>query len=46
MEDLGIDGKILDLKETGWKVVDQIHVAQNGDLWWAVVNTVMNLQVP
>jgi hypothetical protein len=28
------------------EVVDWIHLAQYRDQWWAVVNTVMNLQVP
>jgi hypothetical protein len=26
--------------------VDWIHLAQDKDRWWAVVNTVMNLRVP
>jgi len=37
--DLGVDG-------IGCEVVDCIHLAQNRDLWQAVVNTVMNLRVP
>jgi hypothetical protein len=36
----------MDLKETGWEGVDWIRVAQDTDLWRALVNTVMNLQVP
>jgi len=35
-----------DLKEIGWEGVDWILLAQNRDQWQAVVNTVMNLQVP
>jgi hypothetical protein len=34
------------LKETGWESTDWIDVAQDVDLWWALVNTVMNLCVP
>jgi hypothetical protein len=26
--------------------VDWIHMAQDRDLWWDLVNTVMNLQIP
>jgi hypothetical protein len=33
----------LDLRETGLEGVDLINVAQDRDQWWAVVNTVMNL---
>jgi hypothetical protein len=32
--------------EIGWKGMDWIHLAQDRDRWWALVNTVMNLQVP
>jgi hypothetical protein len=32
--------------ETGWDSVDWIDVAQDRDQWRALVNTVMNLQVP
>ena len=48
LEDLGIDGMII-LKwniQIGWDITDWIDLAQDGDKWWAVVNTVMNLQVP
>jgi hypothetical protein len=34
------------LRETGWKVVDWMHLSQDMDQWWAVVNTIMNLRVP
>jgi len=36
----------MNLRERGLKVVDWIHLAQNRDLWWAVVNTAINLRVP
>jgi hypothetical protein len=36
----------MDLREIGFGDVDWIHLAQDGDRRWAVVNTVMNLQVP
>jgi hypothetical protein len=33
----------MDPKEIGWKGVDWIHLAYDGDQWWAVVNIVMSL---
>jgi hypothetical protein len=36
----------MDLREIGWEGVDWIHLTQNGDQWWALVNMVMNLRVP
>jgi len=36
----------IDLKDRGWEGVDWIHLDQDRDQWWAVVNMVMNLQVP
>jgi hypothetical protein len=30
----------MDLREIGWEVVDWIHLAQDRDQWWAVVNKV------
>jgi hypothetical protein len=36
----------MNLRETGWEGVDWIHLAEERDQWWAVVNTVMNLQIP
>jgi hypothetical protein len=36
----------MDLKEIGWESVEWIHLAQDRDWWWALVNMVMNLQVP
>jgi len=35
-----------ELKETAWEGVDCMHLAKDTDQLWAVVNTVMNLQVP
>jgi len=34
------------LQEVGCGVVDWIMLAQDRDRWWALVTTVMNLQVP
>jgi hypothetical protein len=36
----------MDLREVGWEGVDWMHLAQNRDQWWAVVDTVMKLRVP
>jgi hypothetical protein len=36
----------VDLKKIGWEGVDWIHLAQDGDRWWAVVNMVMNFRIP
>jgi hypothetical protein len=36
----------MDLREIGLQVVDLIHLAQDGDRWWALVNTVMYLRIP
>jgi hypothetical protein len=36
----------MDLREIGWGGMDWIDLAQDRDQWRAVVNTVMNLQVP
>jgi hypothetical protein len=36
----------MDLREIGFGDVDWIHLAQDRDRWWALVNTVMNLRVP
>jgi hypothetical protein len=34
------------IKGKGWDVADWIRVDQKRDEWWALVNTVMNLQIP
>jgi hypothetical protein len=36
----------MDLRKTGWEVVDWFHLAEDSDQWWAIVNRVMNLWVP
>jgi hypothetical protein len=36
----------MNLREVIWEDVDWMHLAQDSDQWLAVVNTVMNLQVP
>jgi hypothetical protein len=36
----------MDLREIGWDGMDWINLAQDRDWWRALVNTVMNLQVP
>jgi hypothetical protein len=35
----------MDLREIGWRIVELIHLAGDSDRWWALVNTVTNLQV-
>ena len=36
----------MDLWEVGCGVMDRVKLAEDSDRWWAVVNEVMNLQVP
>jgi hypothetical protein len=36
----------MNLGEIGWGVMDWIYLAQDRDQWRALVNTIMNLQVP
>jgi len=36
----------MDLQEVGYGVMNWIELAQDRDRWQALVNTVMNLQVP
>jgi hypothetical protein len=36
----------IDLKEMGWEGVNWIHLAQDIDQWWVLLDTVMNLQLP
>jgi hypothetical protein len=35
-----------DLRYTGLEVADWVHLAQDGDRWQAVVNTVINVLIP
>jgi hypothetical protein len=39
------DGIKMDIRETGWRDVEWIHLAQDRDRWWAVVNAVTNIRV-
>jgi hypothetical protein len=41
-----VDNIKMDLREIGWESIDWIELAQVRDQWRALVNTVMNLQVP
>jgi hypothetical protein len=41
-----MDNIKLDLKETGWGDMGCIDLDEDRDQWRALVNTVMNLQVP
>jgi hypothetical protein len=41
-----VDNIKMDLLETGWGGVDWIGLAQDMVKWRALVNAVMNLQVP
>jgi hypothetical protein len=48
-EGLGIDVRVIlewILGGVGWEDVDWIHLAQDKNQFWALVSTVMNLQVP
>jgi hypothetical protein len=36
----------IDLRETGWRVMDWIDLAQDREHWRALVYTVMNVRVP
>jgi hypothetical protein len=36
----------MELQEAGWGGMGWIYMTENRDRWWALVNVVMNLQVP
>jgi hypothetical protein len=41
-----VDNINMDLREIGWDRRDWIELVQDQDQWRALVNTMMNLQVP
>jgi hypothetical protein len=41
-----VDNIEMELRKIGWDGIDWIELAQDRDQWRALVNTVMNLQVP
>jgi hypothetical protein len=41
-----VDNIKMDLREIGWDDMDWIDLDKDRDQWRALVNTVMNLQVP
>jgi hypothetical protein len=36
----------VNMREIQWQDADWIHMVEHREQWWAVVKTVMNLQVP
>jgi hypothetical protein len=41
-----VDNVKMDLIEIGWNGMDWINLSQDRDQWRALVNMIMNLQVP
>jgi hypothetical protein len=41
-----VDNIKIDLRGIGWGGMDWIDLAQDGDQWRALVNMVMNAQIP
>jgi hypothetical protein len=41
-----VDNIIMDLKDMGWDGMDWIDLSHDRDQWKALVNMVMNIQVP
>jgi hypothetical protein len=47
--DLGVNGRVIikmDFKEIGYEVEDWIHLPQNRDELWALVNAILEIGVP
>jgi hypothetical protein len=40
------DSIIKDLREIGWGGVDRVHLTQEMDKYWALLNMIMSLRVP
>jgi hypothetical protein len=36
----------MDDREIGWDGVDRMHVVEDRDQWWTLVNSVMNICIP
>jgi hypothetical protein len=36
----------MNLREVRWQGVDWIHLVQDTDHWWTLVDTIMSLRVP
>jgi hypothetical protein len=41
-----VDNIVMDLRQIGWGGKDWIDVTEDSDWWMALVNMVMNLQIP
>jgi hypothetical protein len=41
-----VDNIKMDLREIGWDGMEWMYLAQDKEVWRALVNTVMNLRVP
>jgi hypothetical protein len=39
------DNTTMNLRETGWDGMNCIKLDHDKDQWWALVNTIMNLQI-
>jgi len=49
LEALGVGWEMnirMDLWDAGWEGVDWIHIDQDRDNWWALVNTVLLFWIP
>ena len=49
LEDPGIDGRIIirwTFRKWAGRGMNCIHLAQDKDRWWALVNSIMDLHVP